>query len=71
MTWTRAHQRCLEAAAVLCLAGSSSQRNWSFGEWLKRNFGVSTVAGLTIAQARKARRSLNAWRAGDYGVRHS
>jgi hypothetical protein len=71
LTWSRSHERLIAAWVALHhaharrgLAQSASPR---LGEWTFRKFGERIPARLTIAQARQARRCLNAWRAGVEG----
>jgi hypothetical protein len=67
--WTRSHEKFVEAFAAMTHA--SARRGLpiiDMAGWLERNYGVRLVRRLTVAQARKARRSMNAWRAGIEGL---
>lgn len=68
--WTRDHERLVRAWEQLhqarALQGDTSSDG--LGAWCFRKFGVHHARRLTVAQARQARRSLHAWRAGIEGL---
>lgn len=63
--WTRSHERLI--AAFERLHAACAKRGITgpsaLGSWLDRTFKVKRARDLTVAQARCARRRLNAWRA--------
>jgi hypothetical protein len=66
--WTRAHEALVHAWETLhqVHARRGLVLN-SLHDWLERNYGEAKVRRLTTAQARNARRRLNAWRGGIEG----
>ncbi len=68
--WTRDHERVIRAWEQLhqAYAGRGQSDSSSLRNWLLRKFGVASTRRLTASQARQARRSLHAWRAGIEGL---
>ena len=68
LPWTRSHERLLLAWWRLHAVHAEHGRTGpDLNAWLQRKFGVRRIINLTDQQARQARRSFNAWRAGEEG----
>ena len=67
-TWTKAHERLVDAWAGLYRTGARRRRPpHTLESWIAAKFKLpyACVADLTVAQARQARRCLRAW---EYGA---
>ncbi len=73
MTWTRAHERMVDAWVDLYRIGASQRRPpRSLESWIGAKFKIEypVIADLTVAQCRQARRCLRAWRHWDGVAMH-